>query len=447
MKTVIKRDKELENFDATKIKRAITKANNAVKEEDRISEEQIDEIVEAILFDLGEKEKIDIEEIQDFVEKELTTVSYPIAKAYILKREERSRERRKASKFRKITKEKLTASNVQNSNANVDEFSFGGRMGEAASELAKQIALDELMSEKTRKNHENNEIYQHDLNSWAIGQHNCLSCPIDDLLETGFNTRQTDIRPASSLNTAFQLVAVLFQIQSLQQFGGISATHIDRTMIPYFRLSFYKHYKEIAEILKINIKEFSKEEIKISSINNFKPKHWYSFKKNRLYKNALRLTIKELNQSVEGMYHNLNSLQSRSGNQLPFSSINYGTCTLEEGRLIIKALLEGSLKGVGKWGRTSIFPCGIFQYKKGINDKPGTPNYDLYQLALKSTAKRLYPNYANCDWSNQTKWVEFDRNIKQEVLNELTEEEKEKLISLIKENPKIGKQLSLKVEE
>ena len=178
------------------------------------------------------------------------------------------------------------------------------------------------------------------------------------------------------------------------------------------------------------------------SIENKKLK---KFKK--AYKYAMDMTIKELNQAVEGMYHNLNSLQSRSGNQLPFSSINYGTCTLEEGRLIIKALLEGSLKGVGKWGRTSIFPCGIFQYKKGINDKPGTPNYDLYQLALKSTAKRLYPNYANCDWSNQTKWVEFDRNIKHEVLNELTEEEKKKLISLIKENPEIGKKLSLKVEE
>ena len=178
------------------------------------------------------------------------------------------------------------------------------------------------------------------------------------------------------------------------------------------------------------------------SIENKKLK---KFKK--AYKYAMDMTIKELNQAVEGMYHNLNSLQSRSGNQLPFSSINYGTCTLEEGRLIIKALLEGSLKGVGKWGRTSIFPCGIFQYKKGINDKPGTPNYDLYQLALKSTAKRLYPNYANCDWSNQTKWIEFDRNIKQEVLNELTDEEKKKLISLIKENPEIGKKLSLKVEE
>ena len=111
------------------------------------------------------------------------------------------------------------------------------------------------------------------------------------------------------------------------------------------------------------------------------------------------MTIKECQQAIEGMYHNLNTLQSRSGNQLPFTSINYGTCTLPEGRMVIKALLEGSIKGVGKFHKTSIFPCGIFQCMKGVNRKPGEPNYDLFKLALKSTAQRLYPNYANVDWS------------------------------------------------
>ena len=111
------------------------------------------------------------------------------------------------------------------------------------------------------------------------------------------------------------------------------------------------------------------------------------------------LTTKETQQAVEGMYHNLNTLQSRSGNQLPFTSINYGTCTLPEGRMVTKALLEGSLKGVGKVHKTPIFPCGIFQCMKGVNRKEGEPNYDLFKLALKSTAKRLYPNYANVDWS------------------------------------------------
>ena len=118
------------------------------------------------------------------------------------------------------------------------------------------------------------------------------------------------------------------------------------------------------------------------------------------YKYAMDMTEKEVYQAVEGMYHNLNSLQSRSGNQLPFTSVNYGTCTLPEGRMVIKALLEVSIEGVGKLHKTSIFPCGIFQCMKGVNRKEGEPNYDLFRLALKSTAKRLYPNYVNVDWSN-----------------------------------------------
>ena len=122
---------------------------------------------------------------------------------------------------------------------------------------------------------------------------------------------------------------------------------------------------------------------------------------------ALDMTARETYQAVEGMYHNLNTLQSRSGNQLPFTSINYGTCTLPEGRMIIKALLDVSIEGIGKLHKTSIFPCGIFQCMKGVNRDPGDPNYDLYKLAIESTAKRLYPNYANVDWSGN---AGYDRN-------------------------------------
>ena len=254
------------------------------------------------------------------------------------------------------------------------------------------------MSKKSRENHLNNEIYIHDLDSYALGMHNCLSIPFDDLLAKGFNTRQTDVRPASSINTAFQLVAVIFQLQSLQQFGGVAATHLDWTMVPYVRKSFYKHYIDGLEFAFDGSLHMIEELLgrlspEMSIENEIYQGH------GRVYRYAMRKTKKELDQAVEGMYHNLNTLQSRSGNQLPFSSINYGTCTSPEGRMVIRALLEGCIKGVGKHHRTSIFPCGIFQYMKGVNDKPGTPNYDMYQLALESTAKRLYPNYANVDWS------------------------------------------------
>ena len=167
----------------------------------------------------------------------------------------------------------------------------------------------------------------------------------------------------------------------------------------------------------------------------------------KAYKYAMDKTIQELEQAVEGMYHNLNTLQSRSGNQLPFTSINYGTCTLPEGRMVTKALIEGSIKGIGKFHKTSIFPCGIFQCMKGVNRKPGDPNYDLFKLACKSTALRLYPNYANCDWSNQESWVSTDRDIKQRTIDNLSKEDYDKLIERSEANPDLGNSLGLDIVE
>lgn len=339
-----------------------------------------------------------VEQIQDLVEKGLmATKRKDVAKAYILYRENRSRERNKNSDMIKQIGKKLTAAAVENQNANVDEHSFGGRKGEAMNVFMKQYALDYIVSPMARKNHLNNEIYIHDLDSYAVGMHNCLSIPFDDLLATGFNTRQTDVRPAGSVNTAFQLVAVIFQLQSLQQFGGVSATHLDWTMVPYVRKSFWKHYRDGMSYLE---EDNNSEIFSMKNSDTDRSIEDDFWKVNtKAYKYAKDMTIREVHQAVEGLYHNLNTLQSRSGNQLPFTSINYGTCTLPEGRMVTRALLEVSIEGLGKLHKTSIFPCGIFQCMKGVNRAPGDPNYDLFQLALKSTAVRLYPNYANVDWS------------------------------------------------
>ena len=346
-----------------------------------------------------------VEDIQDLVEDYLMrSERKDITRAYIRFRYKKEVARGVKDDFIKAVEEKLTAKNVKNQNANVDERSFGGRMGEAASYMTKDYALKYLVSNKARKNHLENRIYIHDLDHYAVGSHNCLSIPFDDLLANGFNTRQADIRPANSINTAFQLVAVIFQLQSLQQFGGVSATHIDWTMVPYVRKSFTKHmadglrYCEGCSAYKVQrfekwLKHESEDGVLHFDNEEFKqlhPKAWYY---------AEEMTMKETMQAVEAMYHNLNTLQSRSGNQLPFTSINYGTCTLPEGRLVTRCLIEGSIKGIGKLHKTSIFPCGIFQCMKGVNREPGDPNYDLFRLALKSTAQRLYPNYANVDWS------------------------------------------------
>ena len=397
-----KRDGRIMPFDKTKIENAVLKAFKAVDTVDDYAKEKAKNIADYIENKAVESGKtFTVEEIQDLVESGLMSIKRKdVAKAYILYREKRSKIRQGNTSLMKVIEEKINASDIQNQNANVDEQSFGGRMGEAKSELMRYYALNYLVSDMAKNNHLNNEIYIHDLDSYAVGMHNCLSIPFDDLLAKGFNTRQTDVRPAQSINTAFQLLAVIFQLQSLQQFGGVSATHLDWTMVPYVRKSFYKHYNELAEFIGADL-------IENENAANLSIDDEIYLKNNKLYTGALKATEKELNQAVEGMYHNLNTLQSRSGNQLPFTSINYGTCTLPEGRMVIKALLEGSLKGVGKLHRTPIFPCGIFQCMKGVNRKPEDPNYDLFQLALKSTAKRLYPNYVNVDWSVN---AGYDRN-------------------------------------
>ena len=401
---VIKRDGREVLFDKDKIRLAVLKAFLEVdKEETTYAKDKAKEISNYI-ESLGKD--MNVEEIQDIVvNKLMASARKDVATKYVEYRYLHKMARDQYQNLINAIAEKLTASNVQNQNANVDEHSFGGRMGEANDIVMKQYALDYCMSDMAQYNHLNNEIYIHDLNSYAVGMHNCLSIPFDDLLAKGFNTRQTDVRPAQSINTAFQLVAVIFQIQSLQQFGGVSATHLDWTMVPYVRKSFYKHFKDAIKYMTgISFEKYEGSfEPEDQSIDDF----FYKSFGDKVYQYALDMTEREATQAVEGMYHNLNTLQSRSGNQLPFSSVNYGTCTLPEGRMITKALLNASIEGTGKLHKTSIFPCGIFQCMKGVNRAPGDPNYDLFQLALKSTAQRLYPNYANVDWGGN---IGYDRN-------------------------------------
>jgi len=410
MKQVIKRNGMLVPFDKQKIINAIYGAYYDVTGNDCVPD-YAERIAEYIQTKVDETDKIfSVEEIQNLVEQQLAIYDFLVARSYIRYRYKHEVTRSFNADFIASIKSKLMANDVQNQNANVDEHSFGGRVGEASDEMMKRYALDFCMSKMSRNNHLNNEIYIHDLSAYAVGMHNCLSIPFDKLLAEGFTTRQTDVRPANSINTAFQLVAVIFQLQSLMQFGGVSATHLDWTMVPYVRKSFWKHFKDGLKwfgegnenhyFLNVDISKMPIEPYHNLTINEDALPLVQTAKETKAYKYAIDMTERELQQAVEGLFHNLNTLQSRSGNQLPFTSINFGTCTLPEGRMVIRALLEGSIKGVGKYHKTPIFPCGIFQCMKGVNRKPGDPNYDLFKLALESTAKRIYPNYVNVDWSN-----------------------------------------------
>ena len=409
---VIKRDGTKVPFDKQKVIDAINKAlievDGCLYETE--TAEEIGETIEAHV--MGARligEPLSVEDIQDRVEDLLMqSERRDVARAYIRYRYKKEVARNYKDDFVTAIGEKLSASNVQNQNANLDEKSFGGRIGEAASYMTKDYALNYIVSDMARENHLGNMIYIHDLDAYAVGSHNCLTIPFDKLLAEGFNTRQCDVRPANSVNTAFQLVAVIFQLQSLCQFGGVSASHIDWTMVPYVRKSFYKHFLDGVNYcqdkkfvgLTGGLEDIDLTNAKENWIEGNYSIEEYHFRRNRkAYLYALEMTEREIYQAVEAMYHNLNTLQSRSGNQLPFTSINYGTCTLPEGRMVTKAILDVSIKGLGKLHKTSIFPCGIFQCMKGVNREPGDPNYDLYRLALRSTAQRLYPNYANVDWS------------------------------------------------
>ena len=270
---IIKRDGTKEEFNGQKIMDAILKAFEAVDGEiSEYAETKAYNIAEYIESISDNGIELTIDQIQDLVQIGLmSTKRKDVAEAYIVYRHERDRIRTRKTSLRKEIERALRGNDLQNQNANVDEASFGGRKGEAAAALMKDIALNDIMSPMARKNHLENMIYTHDLDSYAVGMHNCLTIPFDDLLANGFNTRQTDVRPANSVNTAFQLVAVIFQLQSLQQFGGVSASHIDWTMVPYVRKSFYKHYKDglkyINESLNPLYKEFTEKMNDTTPIN------------------------------------------------------------------------------------------------------------------------------------------------------------------------------------
>lgn len=296
MMNIRKRDGSLAEFNPQRIRTAINKALVATYGKE-LSTQEYDSVAESIVDTLPTWEGMSVEEIQDSVVELLEDNGLKdVAQNFSVYRKERAIQRANNISLTSKIAKKLKAENVENSNANVDERSFGGRLGEAANEMAKDFALNYCMSEMSRDNHLNNEIYIHDLSQYALGSHNCLSLPIDHLLEKGFTTRQCDIRPANSVSTAMQLIAVLFQIQSLQQFGGVSATHVDWSMVPYVRKSFWKHFNTGAKWIIGDLRQETDETKPIEQAQEVS---------NRVYEYALEQTVREVEQAAEALFHNL----------------------------------------------------------------------------------------------------------------------------------------------
>lgn len=386
---VIKRDGRKVEFDKNKISNAIIKSMTSIGNVNTALANKIASEIANIKTDLS------VEQIQDMVEKKLMASNCKdVAKAYIIYRNNRTKERERKSSFIKKVWNRTNATAIENSNANVDENSFSGREKEASSDIQKDIALNYTMSKEVADAHKNGSIYQHDLDKYNIGMHNCLNLDFKKVFTDGFKTRNGDVRPPTSFATACQLVAVAFQCQSQVQYGGVGSVHIDIDLAPFVRMSFSKHFKDGLKYIERADTEYIKRVPKSIGIEDGEAKSW-----EKAYQYAMDMLEKEGRQAAQGLFHNLNTLESRQGSQVPFTSLNTGRDTTPEGRLVTKWIFEASLDGIGKYHRTSIFPISIFQWKQGTNANPNDPNYDLKQLALKSLSKRIYPNFVNGDWS------------------------------------------------
>ncbi|WP_197260886.1 anaerobic ribonucleoside triphosphate reductase [Brevibacillus laterosporus] len=278
-------------------------------------------------------------------------------------------------------------------NANVNGESFSGKMSKMGSEYAKWHVKQYVLPNELREAIDHNYVYVHDLDQYAIGTTNCIFIPFDRLLAEGFNTGNGSVRTPQSIMTAMALVAIIFQSQQNSQFGGVSANKIDWDLAPYVRKSFVKHMKKglhyFNEGSDLTLSALSDDHL---YMDNEKLKQ--DFPKSYTY--AFEETVSETHQAAESLIHNLNTMSSRAGGQIPFTSLNYGMCTSTEGRLVSHALLQATSNGLGN-GETPIFPQHIFQCKTGINQLEGDPNYDLFQKAIECSSKRLYPNFVNVD--------------------------------------------------
>lgn len=273
-------------------------------------------------------------------------------------------------------------------NANLNGESFSGKMSKLGSEYAKWYAKHFIMPGHVVNAIEENYVYVHDLDQYAIGTTNCIFIPFDRLLEKGFNTGNGSVRPPNSIMTAMALVAIIFQSQQNSQYGGVSANKLDYDLAPYVTKSFAKYFLKGLDYFE----EQPGEELGDIHMSRFDLELRYP----KSFRYALKETQAETLQGAESLIHNLNTMSSRAGGQIPFTSINYGTCTSPEGQMVIDALLTATMQGLGS-GETPIFPIQIFKCKEGVNQSPKDPNYRLFLKAAECSAKRLYPNFANLD--------------------------------------------------
>ena len=395
--TIRKRDGRIENFDKEKIVNAILKAMNHEFVNDISYAEKIADAIENL-----EKDVIDVEEIQNLVEIELMKSQYKnVAKAYILYRDKRNIARGRKTYDMYMGIVNTIANDITKENANMNAETPAGMMMKFASENSKAFVVDMLLSQDTKDYVKSNYIHIHDADYYPTKSLTCLQHPLDKVLKNGFRAGHGSSRPAKRIETAAIIACISMESIQNEMHGGQAIPAFDFYLAPYVRLTFIE---EIEKIEKFENKDLSHLKGKVFEDYITRPLDSL-IGDERYVQHAMNQTVNRVHQSMESFIHNMNTIHSRGGNQVVFSSINYGTDTSAEGRCIIREILNSTYRGVGN-GETPIFPIQIWKKKRGVSYLPEDRNYDLYKLACKVTAKRFFPNFLNLDASfNQNeKW-------------------------------------------
>ena len=379
---VIKRDGQVVDFHKVKIIDAIHKA--MIETMGFCDVPVSSKIVDRIERNMSKKKPIHVEEIQDMVEKGLMNSKYKeVAKKYILYRQKRTEIRENQSQLMKLYEDILAADNrdLIQENANVDGDSPMGQMGKIGYESAKIFATNKLASDELRRAIKDNYVHPHDWDFMMTGTTTCCHIPLAKLLKRGFNTGHGFIRSPKSILSAASLAAIILQANQNQQHGGQSFATFDHDLAPYVNITYHKWIKFF-------------ESLPLQEGSDIEALAW-------------ERTRRDTYQAMEAFVHNMNSMNSRSAGQVPFTSINYGTNTSKEGQLVIESVLTATEAGLGN-GETPIFPIQIFKVKNGINGLPEDPNYHLFELACDVTSKRLFPNFAFIDAPFNLKYYDPD---------------------------------------
>ena len=402
IQTVVKRDGRIVGFNREKIAAAIRKA--MLTTENGEDEMLVYKIVDRIEY--RGKEQSSVEEIQDMVEFELMkSPRKEVAKSYIAYRDKRSIARK--AKTREMFLEIVDAksNDVTRENANMNADTPAGMMMKFSSETTKPFVDDYLLSEDTLWAVRNNYLHIHDKDYYPTKSLTCIQHPLDKILENGFMAGHGESRPTKRIETASIMACISMETVQNEMHGGQAIPAFDFYLAPYVRRSYIEEVKNIEKLTGMELKHLYDAPIEDYIVKDL----LFMQGDERMKQHAINRTVNRVHQSMEAFIHNMNTIHSRGGNQVVFSSINYGTDTSAEGRCIIRELLISTNEGVGN-GSTAIFPIQIWKKKRGVSYLPEDKNYDLYQLACKVAARRFFPNFVNLDatYNQHEKWNEND---------------------------------------